>query len=139
MHGIKNKYVLIIILPTKEKVKIFEQLNKGFKKYIDWNEHQTKISEQAPNHYSKLLIDSSFQIFKGLLLWLYWEWKLLDKSQLIFSSKSWDKKYIRVDHKKAFDQTVYRSTKRCYWSNFKTIVNYDQYYEEKLIFQRNHY
>ena len=47
MHGIKNKYVLIIILPTKEKVKIFEQLNKGFKKYIDWNEHQTKISEQA--------------------------------------------------------------------------------------------
>ena len=68
MNGIKNKYVPTIILPTQEKVKMFEQLNKGFKKSIDWNEHQTKISEQAPNHYLKLLIDSSFQGFNGLLL-----------------------------------------------------------------------
>ena len=66
MYGIKNKYVPQITLPTQEKIKMLEELKKGFRRSIYWNEHRTEISEEAQNHYLKILIDSSFQGFNRL-------------------------------------------------------------------------
>ena len=44
-------YVLAITLSIDDNVKLLEQLNPGFKRRINWNEHETKKTAQnAPNN-----------------------------------------------------------------------------------------
>ena len=38
-----------------------KQLESGFKRTIDWNKYQSKITEQAQNRYLNFLIYPSFQ------------------------------------------------------------------------------
>ena len=38
-----------------------KQLESGFERTINWNEYQSKITEQERNRYLAFLIDSSFQ------------------------------------------------------------------------------
>ena len=38
-----------------------KQLESGFKRTINWNKYQTKLTQQAQNRYLDYLIDSSFQ------------------------------------------------------------------------------
>ena len=38
-----------------------QELKPGFKKTINWNKYQSKVTMQAPNQYLDYLIDSSFQ------------------------------------------------------------------------------
>ena len=54
-------YVPVVNLSTEDNVKLLKQLESGFKRTINWNKYQTKLTQQAQNRYLDYLIDSSFQ------------------------------------------------------------------------------
>ena len=54
-------YVPVVTLSTQENIKLFKQLESGFKRTINWNKYLTKTTNQAPNRYLDFLIDPSFQ------------------------------------------------------------------------------
>ena len=53
-------YVPVVTLSTKDDVKIFKQLESGFKIKIDSSKYQSKASNQAQSRYLIFLIDPSF-------------------------------------------------------------------------------
>ena len=54
-------YVPVVTLSTQDNAKVLQQLKSGFKKTINWNKYQSKITTQVPNPYLDYLIDPSFQ------------------------------------------------------------------------------
>ena len=54
-------YVPVVTLPTQDKAKLLQQLKSGFKRTINWNKYQPKVSKEAPNQHLDFLIDPSFQ------------------------------------------------------------------------------
>ena len=54
-------YVPIVTLSTQDDAKLLQELKSGFKRIINWNKYQSKISIQAPNPYFDSLIDPGFQ------------------------------------------------------------------------------
>ena len=54
-------YVPVVTLSTQDNAKLLEQLKSGFKRTINWNKHQLKVSPERPNQYLDFLIDPSFQ------------------------------------------------------------------------------
>ena len=56
-----KSYVPVVTLSTQDNAKLLEQLKSGFKRTTDWNEYQSNISTERPNHYLDYLIDPSFQ------------------------------------------------------------------------------
>ena len=53
-------YVPVVALWTQDNAKLLQQLKLGFKRTINGNKYQSKVSIERQNHYSDL-IDSSFQ------------------------------------------------------------------------------
>ena len=54
--------VPVVTLPTQGNAKLLEQLRSGFKRRINWNKYQSKVSTERQNHqYLDFLIDPSFQ------------------------------------------------------------------------------
>ena len=49
-------------LSTQDNAKLLEQLKPGFKRTIDWNKYQLKISTERPNQYLDHLIDLTYLI-----------------------------------------------------------------------------
>ena len=54
-------YVPVLTLSTQDNAKLFEQLNSSFKRTINWNKYDPKVSVQRPNPYLDFLIVSGFQ------------------------------------------------------------------------------
>ena len=54
-------YVPVVTLSTQDNAKLLEQLKSGFKRTINWNKYQGKVSTERVNHYLYYLIDPSFQ------------------------------------------------------------------------------
>ena len=54
-------YVPVVILSTQDNAKLLQQLKLGFKKIINWNKYQSKVTIQALNSYLDYLTDPSFQ------------------------------------------------------------------------------
>ena len=54
-------YVSIVTLSSKDNTKLLQQLKSGFRRTINWNKYQSKISTERPNQYLDYLIDPSFQ------------------------------------------------------------------------------
>ena len=52
-------YVLVVSLSTY--IKLLKQLESGFKRIINWNRYQSKVTGQAKNRYLDFLNDPSFQ------------------------------------------------------------------------------
>ena len=52
-------YVPVVTLSTQDNAKLLEQLKSGFKRTINWNKYQTKVSTERVNRY--FLIDPSFR------------------------------------------------------------------------------
>ena len=44
-------YVPVVILSTQDNVKLLQQLKSGFKRTINLNKYQSRVSRQAPNPY----------------------------------------------------------------------------------------
>ena len=56
-------YVLVVTLSIQDNAKLPEQLKSVFKRIINRNKYQSKISTERPNQYLEYLID---QIFQGV-------------------------------------------------------------------------
>ena len=56
-----NHYALPVTSSIQENVKLLDQVKSGFKRTINWNKYQSKVSIQTPNQYLHYLIDPSFQ------------------------------------------------------------------------------
>ena len=54
-------YVPVVTFSTEGNVKLLKQLESGFKRKINWNKNQSKLTEQAQNRYLDYLVDPSFQ------------------------------------------------------------------------------
>ena len=44
-------YVPVVILSTQDNAKLLHQLKSGFKRKINWNKYQSKVTVQVPNTY----------------------------------------------------------------------------------------
>ena len=54
-------YVPVVSLSTQDDGKLLQQLKSGFKRTINWNKCQPKVSLERQNQYLDFLIDPSFQ------------------------------------------------------------------------------
>ena len=54
-------YVLVVTLVTQDNAKLLQQLKSGFKRALNWNEYEPKVTVQEQNRYLDFLINSSFQ------------------------------------------------------------------------------
>ena len=55
----------VVTLSTKVYAKLLQQLKSSFKRTMNWNKYQSKVSIQAPKPYFDFLIDPiDFLIFK---------------------------------------------------------------------------
>ena len=54
-------YIPVVTVSTQDNAKLLEQLRCDFKKTINWNKYQTKVSTERVNRYLDFLVDSSFQ------------------------------------------------------------------------------
>ena len=54
-------YVPVVTSLPQENVRLLDQLKSGFKRKINWNRYQSKVSIQAQNQYLDYLVDPSFQ------------------------------------------------------------------------------
>ena len=54
-------YVLIVTLSIQYNAKLLEQLKSGFKRTINWNKYQKKVSTERQIRYLDFLIDPCFQ------------------------------------------------------------------------------
>ena len=61
-------FVPVVTFSAQDNVKLLNQLESGFKKRINWNKYQSKITEQTKNPYLDFLIDPSFQGVNRLLV-----------------------------------------------------------------------
>ena len=52
-------YLLVVTLPTQDNAKLLQQLRSGFKRTINWNKYQSKITTQVVNWSLDYLIDPS--------------------------------------------------------------------------------
>ena len=50
-----------VTLSANDNVKLLDQLKSGFKRTINWNKYQSKVTMQQQNLYLDYLIDPSFQ------------------------------------------------------------------------------
>ena len=58
----------LLTLSSQDNAKLVEQLKSGFKRTINWNKYQPKISTERQNQYLDYLIVSSFQGVNRLLV-----------------------------------------------------------------------
>ena len=54
-------YVPVVTLSTQDNAKLLEQLKSGFKRTINCDKYQSKISTERQNQYLDYLIDPGFQ------------------------------------------------------------------------------
>ena len=54
-------YVSIVTLSSKDNTKLLQQLKSGFRRTINWNKYQSKISTERLNQYLDYLTDPGFQ------------------------------------------------------------------------------
>ena len=52
---------MAVISSTQDSDKLLPQLKKGFKRTINWNKYQYKVTRQAQNPYLDYLIEPRFQ------------------------------------------------------------------------------
>ena len=54
-------YDRIVALSTRDNAKLLEQLKSQFKRTINWDKYESKVSLAAPNSYLDFIINPSFQ------------------------------------------------------------------------------
>ena len=63
-----KRYVPIVALSTQDNAKLLEQLKSSFKRTINCDKYQSKVSIEKPNEYLDYLIDPSFQGLNRLFI-----------------------------------------------------------------------
>ena len=54
-------YVPVVTLSTEDNIKLLKRLECGFKRTINWNKYESKLTEQTKNRYLDYLIEPIFQ------------------------------------------------------------------------------
>ena len=54
-------YVPVLMLSTQHSEKLLEKLKSGFKRTINWNKDQSKLSTEIPKQYLYYIVDPSFE------------------------------------------------------------------------------
>ena len=54
-------YVPVVMISIQDNAKLLQKLKPGFKRKINWNKYQTKVSTEWVNQYLDFLIDPRFQ------------------------------------------------------------------------------
>ena len=54
-------YLPVVTLSTENNEKLLQQLKSRFKRTINWNKFQSKVTKQVQNQHLDYLIDPSFQ------------------------------------------------------------------------------
>ena len=67
----KNLYVPFVTLSTQDNMKLLQHLKSGFKRTINWNNYQSKVTAQEQNRYLDYLIDPSFQGVNRLFVLIF--------------------------------------------------------------------
>ena len=61
-------YVPVVTLSTQDNAKLLQELKASFKRTINWNKYQSKVSIQVTNPCLDYLIDPSFQEINRLFV-----------------------------------------------------------------------
>ena len=64
-------YFSVVTLSTQDNAKLLQQLKSSFKRTINWNKYQPKVTVQEQNRYLDYLIDPSFQVVNGIFVLLF--------------------------------------------------------------------
>ena len=66
-------YVLVVTLSTEGNIKLLKQLESGFKRTINWNKYQSKVTEQGQNRYFDYQL---IQVFREQIDFLFHSFKI---------------------------------------------------------------
>ena len=80
-------YVSVVNLSTQGNAKLLEQLKSGFKRTVNWNKYQSKVSTERQKQYLNHLFGPSFQGVNSLFL-LSFENNAESSTRRILSPKS---------------------------------------------------
>ena len=84
-----------------------KQLESGFKRTINWNKYQSKITGQTQNRYSDFLIDPSFQIVNMLFVLSFENKDFRESYKRYFSPNGEINDYnVLIDGRNFYDQQV---------------------------------
>ena len=60
----------VVALSIQDNAKLLEQLKSGFKRTINWNKYELKVTVKQPNQYLDFLIKPGFQgVNRLFVLW----------------------------------------------------------------------
>ena len=101
-------YVLVITSSsTQDNGKLLEQLTSGFKRAINWNKYQSKISTGRPNQYLAYLINLSFQVVNRRFVLPFEDGEQRKSYKRYYLPTVEIKKYnVMIDGQNVFDQPV---------------------------------
>ena len=107
-------YIPVVILSTQDNPKLLEQLRSAFKRIINWNKHQPKVSPEIQYQYLDFLFDPSFQVVNRLFV-LSFECENDRTVHIKYYLPTVEIKYcnVMIDGKNFFDQPV-KSSARTY-------------------------
>ena len=63
--------VTVVTLSTQDNAKLLQQLKSNFKRTINWNKYQPKVSPEKQNQYLDFLIDPNVQGVNRLFVLLF--------------------------------------------------------------------
>ena len=107
-------YVPVVTLSIQDNAKLLEQLRSGFKRTINWNKYQPKVSTERQNQYLNFLTDSSFQVINRLFVLSFENENNRTVLTKVCLQTVEIKDYnVMIDGKRLFDQPV-KSTVRTY-------------------------
>ena len=98
-------YVPVVTLATQDNAKLPEQLKSGFKRTINWNKYQAKVSTERVNQYLDYLIDPSFQGVRRLFV-LPFENEAQRTSEKRYYIPTREIKNVTIDGQNFFDQPI---------------------------------
>ena len=104
-------YVPVVTLSTQDNAKRLEQLKSDFKRTINWNEYQAKVSTERVNQHLDYLIDPSFQGVSRLFVLPFENEAQRTSYKRYYLPTREIKSYVMIDRENVFDQPIINSLK----------------------------
>ena len=105
-------YAPVVTLSTNDQVKLLQQLRSSFKRTINWNKYQSKVTIQQKNPYLDYLIDPSFQGVNKLFVLAFPHNTVRTGHTNYFIPSAEIKDYnVMIDGQNFFDQSVKNNIK----------------------------
>ena len=103
----RKPYVPVVTLSIQDNAKLLEQLKSGFRRTINWNKYQPKVSPDRQNQYLDFLTDPSFQGVNRLFLLSFENENNRKVHTGYYLPKVEIKNYnVMIDGKSFFDQPI---------------------------------